>query len=134
MQIDDTGADIELPMERPLYTPPIKPLIADVALEPGDEEVDAAALFSQVVVDKAELLRHIRNALQERSQVTLRELVETRPLQHGLAELIAYLQLASDAFKAIVDEEMTEVILWEATDQDGRRIRQARLPRVIFVR
>jgi hypothetical protein len=134
MQIDDTAADIELPMERPLYTPPIKPLIADVALEPGDEEVDAAALFSQVVVDKAALLRHIRNALQERSQVTLSELIENRPLQHGLAELIVYMQLASGAFKAIVDEEMTEVILWEATDQDSRRIRQARLPRVIFVR
>jgi hypothetical protein len=134
MQIDDTGADIELPMERPLYTPPIKPLIADVALEPGDEEVDAAALFSQVVIDKTELLRHIRNALQERSKVTLAELIEVRPLQHGLAELIAYLQLASDAFNAIVDEEMIEVILWKTTDQDGGRIRQARLPRVIFVR
>lgn len=134
MQIDDIGIDIELPMERPLYTSPIKPLIADVALEPGDEDLDAAALFSQVVIDKAELLRHIRNALQDRAKVTLRELIETRPLQHGLAELIAYLQLAGDAFKAIVDEKMTDVILWKITDQDCGRIRQARLPRVIFVR
>ena len=134
MQIDDAGADIELPMERPLYTPPVKPLITDVALQPGDEDLDAAALFSQVVIDKADLLRHIRNALQERLRVTLRELVEARPLQHGLAELIAYLQLAGDAFKVIVDEEITDVILWKPSDQDGGRIRQARLPRVIFVR
>jgi hypothetical protein len=134
MQMDDIGADIELPMERPLYTPPIKPLIADVALEPGDEALDAAALFSQVVIDKAELLRHIRNSLQERSKITLRELIEARPLQHGLAELITYLQLADNAFSAIVDEEVNDVILWKTTDQDGERIKQARLPRVIFVR
>jgi Protein of unknown function (DUF3375) len=143
MKIDDTGADIELPMERPLYTPPLKPLIADVVLESGDEELDAAALFSQVVIDKAALSRHIRNALQERSQITLAELIETKPLEHGLAELIAYLQLASDAFKAMVDEETTEVVFWKNTQQgcpgnlevcmDGR-IKQARLPRVIFVR
>jgi len=134
IQIDDTGADIELSMERPLYTPPTKPLIEDVALELGDEEVDAASLFSQVVIDKTVLLRHIRNALQERSQVTLAELIEARPLQHGLAELIAYLQLASDSLKAIVDDEMTDVVMWKTTDQDGDRIRQARLARVIFVR
>ncbi len=46
IRIDDTGADFELPMERPLYTPPIKPLITSVILEAGDEDVDAAALFS----------------------------------------------------------------------------------------
>ena len=45
MSIADTAADIELPMERPLYTPAIKPWIADIALESGDAEVDAAALY-----------------------------------------------------------------------------------------
>lgn len=135
IRIDDTGADFELPMERPLYTPPIKPLITSVILEAGDEDVDAAALFSQVVVDKAALSRHIRNALQERSQITLREIIEAQPLQHGLAELIAYLQLASDAFQAVVDEEMTEVIIWKNTGDGGSgTMKQARMPRVIFVR
>jgi flagellar motility protein MotE (MotC chaperone) len=79
----------------------------------GDEEVDAAVLFSQVVVDRAQLARHIRHALQDRSQVTLRELCETRPLEHGLAELVAYLQLADDTFKAVIDEDVTEVIVWQ---------------------
>lgn len=138
MQIDDTEAGIELPMERPLYTPPFKPLIANVILESGDEDLDAAALFSQVVIDKAALSRHIRNALQERSQVTLGELIEMQPLQHGLAELVAYLQLASDAFKIAVDEEVTEIIVWKNTLQGTGNIKgymkQARLPRVIFVR
>lgn len=135
MSIADTAADIELPMERPLYTPAIKPLIADIELESGDAEVDAAALYSQVVIDKAQLVRHIRQALQDRSQITLHELCEMQPLQQGLAELVAYLQLASDAFKSVVDEEVTETIVWSRQGQDGQEYaKQARLPRVIFVR
>jgi flagellar motility protein MotE (MotC chaperone) len=135
MSVADTGADIELPMERPLYTPAAKAVIADVSLEAGEEDIDAAALFSQVVIDKAALSHHIRHALQTRRQITLRELCESRPLQQGLAELVAYLQLASDAFNAVVDEEMTEVVSWQVTGADGAESRRrARLPRVIFVR
>jgi hypothetical protein len=135
MSIADTAADIELPMERPLYTPAIKPLIVDIELEPGDAKMDAAVLYSQIVIDKAQLARHIRHALQDRSQVTLRELCEMQPLQHGLAELVAYLQLAGDTFKAVVDEEAAETIAWRRAGPDGHEYaKQARLPRVIFVR
>ncbi|WP_020161226.1 DUF3375 domain-containing protein [Methylobacter marinus] len=135
MGIADTAAGIELPMERPLYTPTVKPVIADVGLEAGDAEVDAAALYSQIVIDKTRLARHIRHALQDRTQITLRELCEMRPLQHGLAELVAYLQLAGDSFKTVADEETVETIVWTRIGTDGREyIKQARLPRVIFVR
>jgi hypothetical protein len=135
MRIAETAAAIELPMERPLHTPAVKPLIADIELESGDSDVDAAALYSQVVVDKAQLARHIRHALQDRSQITLRELTEMRPLQQGLAELVAYLQLAGDTFKTVVDENATEMIAWRREGADGREYgKRARLPRVIFVR
>jgi hypothetical protein len=133
--IADLGADIELPMERPLYAPALKPLIADLVLEAGDVEVDAAVLFSQVVVDKSALSRHIRHALQSVPQVTLRELCEGRPLQHGLAELVAYLELAGEGFKSMIDEAAEDIIVWWGTGRDGRKqAKQARLPRVIFVR
>lgn len=135
MEIADAAADIELPMERPLHTPSIKPLIADTVLEDGDVEIDAGALYSQIVIDKAQLVRHIRHALQDRSQVTLRELCEMRPLQRGLAELVAYLQLAGDTFKAVVDEDVTDEIFWRREEADGQeQAKRARLPRVIFVR
>lgn len=135
MRIANTAADIELPMERPLYSPTSKPLITDIALEPGDADMDATALYSQVVIDKSALARHIRHALQSRTQVTLRELCELQPLQHGLAELVTYLQLAGDASKTVVDEDTTEIIIWKRTGPDGQKhTKQARLPRVIFVR
>ena len=135
MSIADTAAEIELPMERPLYRPAVKPLIADVELEAGSADLDASVLYSQIVIDKPRLTRHIRHALQQRTQITLAELCTLQPLQHGLAELVAYLQLASEGFKTTVDEGATEVIVWLGVSADGtQQARQARLPRVIFVR
>jgi hypothetical protein len=135
MRMADTAADIELPMERPLYVPTLKTVIANVALEAGDADVDAAALFSQVVIDPAQLARNIRRALQDSPQVSLQALTQAQPLQHGLAELVAYLQLADDTFSAVVDEATTELITWQGMGRDGQpQARQAHLPRVIFVR
>ena len=135
MEIAEACGDIELPMERPLFTPAIKPVIADLALRAGDEEINAQALFDQIVIDKARLTRHIRNALQDRAQITLSELVASQPLQQGLAELVTFLQLGSEAFNTVVDEDPPELIRWQTVATDGQAItRSARLPRVIFMR
>jgi len=135
MEMAEARAAIELPLERPLFTPASKPVIADLALQAGDEDIDPAKLFDQVVVDTARLSRHIRHALQGQAQVTLSALVSSQPLQQGLAELVAYLQLGTEAFSTIVDEETSEPIHWQALTSDGQEItRSARLPRVIFMR
>ncbi len=166
MRIADTAASIELPMERPLYAASAKPLLADFALETGDDDVDAKltmkALYAQVVIDKARLTRHVRHSLQDQAQVTLRELCETQPLRHGLAELVAYLQIAVEqsasgqtelvaspgqslprhnwsashgSFTTLFDETVTETIAWTGQGPDGLEYaKRASLPRVIFVR
>ena len=135
MEIAEACADIELAMERPLFTPALKPVIASLALQAGEQDIDAGALFNQVVVDKARLTRHIRHALQDKAQISLAELIEAQPLQHGLAELVAYLQLGSDAFKAVVDENAPEPIRWQAHTASAEAVtRIAHLPRVIFMR
>ena len=133
----DASEKIDLPLrvgaERILQ--PLVGQIADIALQPGEENIDHAALFEQVVVDKPRLARHIQSQLQGKPQITLRELVAAQPLQHGLAELVAYLQLGSDKFKTVVDEAANETIDWPALTSDGTPVRKsARLPRVIFLR
>lgn len=138
--METLAADIVLPMERPLYSPPMKTTIANIRLEQGDEDLDASALFSQVVIDKAAIARHIRQSLQDRSQVSLSELCRLRPLQQGLAELVAYLELASEdsggtRFIITVDESIEDVIEWHMQgNADCFVIRRARLPRVIYLR
>ncbi len=135
MEMAEIGADIELAMERPLFAPVNRPVIADLALQAGDEDIDAQALFDQVVVDKARLTRHIRHALQDRAQTTLIELVTSQPLQQGLAELVAYLQLGCEDFNTVMDEDISEPIGWQTVTSDGQIInRSAKLPRVIFIR
>lgn len=133
--IDTLGANLDLPLERPLYQPPLQTVLARVALQAGKEDLDAGALFSQVRVDKAALSAHIRKALQTQPQVTLAALVHSRPLQQGLGELVAYLQLASESAHAVVDESVQDAVEWAVADGDGSTVlRRALLPRVIFVR
>ena len=135
MQLETPTPGIALPMERPLYTPGFEARIADSALDSGDAELDTAALFAQVVVDKAALEQHVRRCLAGRVQVTLGEICAERPLEHGLAELLAYLQLASESFDTVIDEAVTETVVWRRVlDADTTVLREARLPRVVFVR
>lgn len=129
--VDDLGANLELPMERPLFTPPLKPTIADQVLEESQVELDTEALFTQLFIDKARLAACVRQSLGARHQVSLAEVVEEHPLQHGLAELVAYLSLASESPRAVFDRETEQRISWE--DPEGQR-KVARLPRVLFVR
>jgi hypothetical protein len=135
MHIDGIGAEVELSMERPLYAPTTKPRLTDLVQDADEVDVDAAALFSQIVVDKAALSRHVRRALQGVRQVTLRDLCRSRPLEHGLAELVAYLELADRSFRSVIDETVEELIVWVSKGRDGQeQVKQVRLPRVIFVR
>lgn len=137
MEIETASADIELPMERPLHVPVLRPVIADVALEAGDADLDASALYAQIVVDRARLATHIRRCLQDRQQVTLAELAALQPLERGLAELVAYLQLSADAesFRTAIDESVSDTIEWQTNDADGAATtKRARMPRVIFTR
>ncbi|WP_342239887.1 DUF3375 domain-containing protein [Inquilinus sp. OTU3971] len=133
--IAEPAAAIELPLERPLYAPARRPLIAEIALQEEDGDIDPSELYDQVVIDKPRLMRHIRHALQARPQVTLRELIEAQPLQQGLAELVAYLQLGADSFRTEVVDGAVDLIAWTTVGRDGRSAhRQARLPRIVFVR
>ena len=131
MPLSSSSAAIELPFERALYRPPFKPLIAGVALDEGDAEIDTAILYAQVVVDRAELLRNIRMELQTRSQITLGELVLGHPLRNGLAELVVLLQLASEWPRTAVDEGVEEQVTWQS---ETGITREATLPRIILLR
>ena len=131
IELAEAAGAVELPMERPLFRPQVKPRLVDLELLDGEEDGDVAALYNQVVVDRAELARFIRQALQERSQISLAELVAIHPLRQGLSELLAYLQLAGNSKDTAVDEKTVESLDWQLSDGSRRRVR---LPRIIFTR
>ena len=131
MEIDKPASTVRMPMERPLYSPPVKPLITAEVLSGDEAQIDADALFDQIIVDKAHLQTNIRRLLGTRSQVTLREVIIEHPVQHGLAEVVAYLCIAADDANAVFDETTRDVVAW--WDEQGQE-RLASLPRVIFSR
>ncbi len=142
-EIDEMHADIQLPLERPLFAPSVRPRLAELVLDADEDEIDTARLFDQIVVDKARLRANIHRSLRSAEQITLRQVLQTEPLQQGLAELVAYLELAhagvgtevGDGLRAVVDETVVEPIRWQAHAVDGTPVeRLARLPRVIFTR
>jgi hypothetical protein len=131
MEIDEALVDVELPMERPLFSPPFKAKIANAEILPGEDDVSADALFEQSHVDKARLLSHIRSALQTRQQVSLAEVVDAHPIEQGLAELVAYLSLAVDDDKALIDDSRNQTMSWV---DPTRGPRTATMPLVVFTR
>jgi flagellar motility protein MotE (MotC chaperone) len=110
MSVDEPAPGIVMPMERPLYNPPVKAVINAEVLTADGGDIDPQALFNQVFIDKAQLQSNIQKHLQERSQVTLTEVVTHHPLCEGLAELVAYLAIAGADRRVVFDESQPEQI------------------------
>ncbi len=135
MTLADSAVSIDLPMERPLFKPGIKPLIDSEGLESTDEEIDPSLLFQQFVIDKERLRQNIRRALQQQSQVSLGDLVRNHPVEKGLAELVTYFQIGASELAAHVDEAESEVVeWWTDSEEESPRLKRVRLPLVIFMR
>jgi hypothetical protein len=77
------------------------------------------------------LQHNIRKALQTRSQISLHELLSLYPLQQGLAELVTYIQLASESATATFDESSSETVYWLTVTGEEK---MARINTVIFTR
>lgn len=131
MSLDEPTLDINLPMERPLFTPPLKAKINDKVLIGEADTLVPEALFNQIVINNAELKNNIKKMLFAQQQITLKQVIAHYPLQQGLAELIVYLSLAAADKRALFDESEMENISWLSCDGIEK---QAHLPRIIFNR
>lgn len=130
MDLDDTAVTVNLPLERPLHRPVAGVAVDSSQAAAGSDDFDSSALVEQLYVDRDELVRQVRSALGPRQQVTLREVVDSNPLRHGLAELVAYLSLVESGVDVVFDEERRDEIGWIA----GELERLADVPRVSYAR
>ena len=122
--------EIELPMARGLFRPAQRPVIDEVPQE-GEADVDTSVLYNQHYVDEQLLKSQIRFALHNRPQITLQELVELYPVSKGLSEVIAYLHIASESDRAVINTDLNQAIAWQ--DSSGVE-KTAWMPSVIFIR
>ncbi len=131
MTLDGFRPEIHLPMEQPLFSPPVSDVLKAEVEEPDFNVLDDQVLFNQVVVDKLVLKKQIQTCLETKDQASLSEVLEEFPLEEGLAELISYLSLAEESLTASVDEQVRENIQW--IDRAGI-LRTARMPLILFQR
>ena len=130
MELPAMAVEVVLPFERPLYAPVAPVSLDSDDVQVGSGEFEADVLLDQLYVDRDALAHTVRSTLRDRGQIGLAPLIEDRPLQHGLAELIAYLSLTDASFDVVFDDERRDEIGW--VDDDAER--RADLPAVTFTR
>ncbi|AMB39671.1 MULTISPECIES: DUF3375 domain-containing protein [Paenarthrobacter] len=131
MEIEASSVDVALPFERPLYEPGSRVMVMDDVVTADDQDLDASALFSQFHVDRERLKSNIESVLEEENQATLADITAAHPLSQGLAEIVAYYQLAAESDWASINPETTQRLHW--TLEDGS-VRAAVIDQIIFVR
>ena len=108
MEIAAQSVDVALPFERPLYEPSRRTMVDDVVTTADDAEVDAGALFSQFHVDTERLKSNIEDVLAGAEQATLGDITAAHPISQGLAEIVAYFQLATESNWAAINPDQAQ--------------------------
>lgn len=127
-------AEINLPFDRPLATVSER-LEFNTKIKADDFKADDHKLFDQVVVNPEILLSRINDFMATRDEVSLYEIVQKYPLDHGISELTTYVKLALSSFEVVEDSTKSDLYRWEALDMEGNRVaRVAKLQHIILKR
>jgi len=119
-------------MERPLFSPPVNVSFERMAIQDGLSEADTNLLFEQFYVDMEELKDRIKQVLRNRTQVALSELLDLHKPQKGVAEILAYMQIAANDKRHFINRESAEELRIENTSQDT--VYSLKTPVIIFNR
>ena len=120
--------DVELPMERKLFSPPQKPPVIDDIPGEGSASDIPDSIYIQYYVDELKLKENIRRAIAGKTQVSLREVCEISPVEKGLSEIITYMVIASRGEGAVINTENQQSIEYT----ENNEMRRVSLPLVIF--
>ncbi|GGZ35786.1 hypothetical protein GCM10007049_31300 [Echinicola pacifica] len=124
--------EIYLFLERKLGEKPENKILITKAKEAQlalEDLEDLSKIYNADLINKQQLLDNIQDMLQSRSQVSLKEVVQNKGLNKGLAELLAYVTLISTNSKFFVNENSRETILFNLVE--GKFLE---LPQIIFTR
>jgi hypothetical protein len=120
-------------MERPLFSPPVKVSFAKKEIEEGQAANDTTnVLFEQFYVDLDELRNNVKQMLRQHPQVRLPDLLKQYPSTKGVAEILGYLQIATNDKKHSVNHE--EEVELTIHNNDGGTHYRLQAPTIIFNR
>lgn len=112
LEIDDV-IHIDLISERPLYTPPEQVKFKKQTLEEGQASDANSLLYEQFEIDIPRLKDNIKQSLKSHPRISLAELIREYPIEKGVAEVVAYLDIASKQEKrhSVSAEEEEEIMI-----------------------
>ena len=129
LEVEDKP-QISLPLERKLTLEKPEAAVLTSLPQQAENTIDLEAisqLYATVAVDKQVLLERIHSLLQDKSQVSLKEVVTAFPIENGLSELIAYFRLVDTNDHFMFNQKTPELIEF---DSDQKKYIQ--VPQVIF--
>lgn len=77
----------------------------------NEEDADFKILFDQFTIDRKKLFKRIETMLEEKTQVTLKEIIDEYGIENGLSEIVGYFSIATSSTHHIIIEEAKESIL-----------------------
>lgn len=128
----DENVPISMPLEKKLNLEKSEVPLFDHQPAPASQQLDPEKLLELVspyVVDKKELRERIGRLLEDKEQVSLKDIIAAYPIEKGLSELLAYFSLADRGRHNVFDTDTTELI-----EFDARRGKYIEIPQIIFTR
>lgn len=89
------------------------------------ENADFKLLFDQFTIDKKKLQQRIDAMLEEKGQVTLKEVVDEYGLENGLSEIVGYFSIGASGSHQIIEGTKESILI-------GERI--VNVPLVIYIK
>lgn len=132
VEIDKT-VKIDLIMDRPLYSPPQKITFSNDEMQEGIATANNDVLFEQFEIDMAELKGKIKAALKNKTQISFADFVQEFEIEKGVAEVVAYVEIASkEKNKHLVDESFHDII--DIRNSKTNKNFKVKVPQIIFCR
>jgi hypothetical protein len=131
IEVDTFKADIHLLSHRtpfePVHEREIKNAISAMTSLPND--LDLGRLYNQFYIDKTVLKGNVEKILHTHDKVSLSEVLDEFPVEKGLTEILAYLNIASLAARHSISRDEFEFVF-----TDKSQTQQLKIPKVIFSR
>lgn len=129
----DEIVKIDLIVDRPLFSPPQKITFTNKSPEEGVSTANNDLLFEQFEINMAELKSKIRSALKNKTQISFTDFVKEFEIEKGVAEVVAYVEIASkERKKHIVNENLHDTI--NIRNSKTNKNFRVKVPQIIFCR
>ncbi len=123
---------IDLMVEKPLYQPPEKIAFSTAKIEEGKATLKDSKLYDQFEIDTRLLKQNITEALKHQTQISMTDLLKIYQIEKGVAEVLAYLNIAQKSKKHSVYSEEIETIT--VSNTKTQKTFSIKIPQIIFSR